>query len=58
MMGIARIGLIAAATLVALTIGAAVFVGSGVYNKCPKSVLDDQTRHQDERDAGLGQEPG
>src|SRR5450755_3318249 len=31
-MGIARIGLIVAATLVALTIGAAVFVGSGVYN--------------------------
>ena len=32
MMGITRIGLIVAATLVALTIGAAVFVGSGVYN--------------------------
>src|ERR1019366_5738402 len=32
MMGIARIGLIVAATLVALAIGAAVFVGSGAYN--------------------------
>jgi mono/diheme cytochrome c family protein len=32
MMGIARLGLVAAATLLALAIGAAVFVGSGVYN--------------------------
>jgi len=32
MMGIARLGLVAAATLLVLAIGAAVFVGSGVYN--------------------------
>lgn len=32
MMGVARLGLVAAATLLVLAIGAAVFVGSGVYN--------------------------
>ena len=32
MMGIARLGLVAAATLLVPAIGAAVFVGSGVYN--------------------------
>jgi|ERR1700728_505820 mono/diheme cytochrome c family protein len=32
MMGIARLGLVAGATLLVLAIGTAVFVGSGVYN--------------------------
>jgi hypothetical protein len=50
MKGAKQIGLGIAATIAALAVGAALFIASGAYDI-------GAARHQDERDAGVGQEP-